>query len=120
MIIAACFGLSACHERSIDLPNAYKLVPLHGVVAFLENNTNQIIIKDPVNQFCVQGDYVYGWIEKKPLAFFFVNTISHEIQIFKEWKDLDIFLTSKGLPVLTMNGSFTYWDITTGNKRKTW
>jgi len=118
--LSCCFSLSSCGEKHAKLPNGYVLAPRDGNSVLLDENGRDILNGKKTSQFCVFDGCIYGWIDDNDDKFYFLNTVTHQLKFFDNWKDLDIFLERSGRPRLTMKESFTYLDIVENKKRITW
>lgn len=118
-VIFCFFGVS-CSRKAVELPNGYSLSPVAGKIAYLKDRDGAIVLKSQVTQFCVKANCIYGWQDNNEESFFYVNTLKNELKVFGNWRSLDNYLISQGLPKLEMKDSYTYWDVLNGNKKKTW
>jgi hypothetical protein len=112
--------LISCGKRRISISNGYNLIENSSEKIFLQNSSNENIFNFPVSGFVVNTKCIYGWLDSADENLFFVDTVNHKKIVFGTWNELDAHLVGIGLPKLTMKESYTFLDITTGHKKKTW
>ena len=110
----------SCRKDHLSFPNGYILSVDRENHTYLKDNNKNNVIESPISQFCFRQNCIYGWVDDKDETFFFLDTNTKKLIKFNSWKEINQFLTKKGWPGLKMNDSFTYLDIKTGHKKKTW
>ncbi len=126
LLLVADLSIRQNFFYKITLPNGYSLSEFFSRSSYLYNNQGALLLGDhPVPQFCVSSPYVYGWIDASDktqaanqLSYFVVNTSTGELKTFSNQSDLNTYLVQQGIPRLSMQDSFTFWDIKTGTNRR--
>lgn len=86
----------------------------------LKNQAGSNLINDSVNQFMVDREYVYGWIDNSKGGFFVLNTRNGKLLLFPKRDDLDLYTYKQGLSELDMKSSFTFFGIVSGSETPNW
>ena len=114
-----CLSMQCCKKYHADLPNGYRLQDTGNSIR-LRDPHGVNLLNCPVTEVRVYKEHVYGWYNTPKLSFYYLNTLTGNIRIFKKWSDLDKFTDQIGLPRFHMNDAYTYWDLTSGYKKPTW
>jgi hypothetical protein len=120
LMVFMSITLASCGKNTIKLPNGYKLSIDKSEKTFVVDNLNLSVFRAPVSAFFVNSECIYGWLDNSAENLFFLDTKNSNRLLFDSSKELDAYLVEKNLPQLTMKNSFTFLDITTGHKKKTW
>ena len=120
IIISLCFITLGCGGRAAKLPNGYQLVPRDDGYVLISDDGIDVLKGSKTSDFCVADGVIYGWIDDLNDDFYAVNTITHHLDLFDSWKELDVFLERSSLPKLTIKESFNYYDVIQKKKKLTW
>lgn len=117
-LCVTAFIITGCglFKNIAKLPNNYKLEE-RGSAILLISPTNAVLCEDNITDFMVEGAMVYGWIDLDPHQYFFLDTKSGQFERFVHRREFDQFIERKSLPIFSMRFSYTFWDLTSGQRK---
>ena len=118
-MLALSLVFSSCKKNIVEISNGYNLVKDYEGKVFINHGSTNAF-EFPISGFVVNNKCIYGWADNSKENLFFLNTTNNKKIVFDTWNELNAHMIGMGLPALTMKESYTFLDVTTGHKKKTW